>query len=309
MHRSQEAFVVESVGPSLSRVRVGRLTAWAVVVVAVCAVAAADYQHEWLARWDSREAVVPLEGLVLLLLALGCEFVDATIGMGYGTTLTPLLILMGYPVAVIVPCAVLSQLAGNLSAAFCHHQVGNVDFLRDRRARSAALLIGGIGLVVSIGTVLLALRLSPGFLKVGVSVSILGVGVFLLAGSRFNMQYRLRNVAALGAVAGFNKAFSGGGYGPLVCGGQVLAGLDVRAAVGTTAVAEAIVCLATAATYLASGSSVPLGVLVPLTLGSVLSTPVSALALRRMPQALARKLMGAAVVTLGLLALLRAVSA
>jgi hypothetical protein len=184
-----------------------------------------------------------------------------------------------------------------------------VDFLRDSKARNAALVIGGSGFLVAIGTVLLAVRLSPGVLKVAVSVCILGVGLFLLAGSRFKMKFRLRNVAALGAVAGFNKAFSGGGYGPLVCGGQVLAGLDVRAAVGTTALAEAIVCTATAATYLASGSLIPLAVLVPLTVGSVLSTPASAMALRRLPASLARKLMGAAIVTLGALALLRVVSA
>ena len=278
---------------------------WLVVVLAAAGVAAADAQGAWLAGWDGREATVPLESLVLLLLALGCEFVDATIGMGYGTTLTPVLLLMGYPVSVIVPCAVLSQLAGNASAAFFHHQAGNVDFLRDRKARGAALVIGGIGMAVSIGTVLLALRLSPGALKVGVSISIIAVGIFLLVKSPFAAKFRLRNVAALGAVAAFNKALSGGGYGPLVCGGQVLAGLDVRAAVGTTAVAEALVCASTAAMYFAGGAALPVAVLVPLTAGSLLSTPASAMVLRRLPTALARKLMGSAVLLLGLLALLK----
>ena len=278
---------------------------WLAVVVAACLVAAADGRQEWLARWGGRSGAIPYESLVLLSLALGCEFIDATIGMGYGTTLTPVLLLLGYPVGVIVPCAVLSQLSGNISAAFFHHRFGNVDFLRDGKARNAAFVIGGIGLAVAAVTVLLAVRLPPEVLKLGVSMSIIGVGVFLLARSRFKATFRLRNMAVLGAFAAFNKAFSGGGYGPLVCGGQVLAGLEVRAAVGTTAVAEAMVCASTAMAYFVSGAGLAHGVLFPLTAGSLLSTPASAMVLRRIPAPLARKLMGVAVLLLGVLALLK----
>ena len=301
--------MVETAGRIQSRTTSAQLALWLIVVLAACFIAALDYRHGWLEQWDARQAVLPLEGLVLMLLALGCEFVDATIGMGFGTTLTPILLLLGYPVAVIVPCAVLSQLIGNVSAVFFHHQVGNVDLLKDRKARNAGLLIGGIGLVVSVATVLLALRLSPAVLKVGVALSILGVGVLLVVRRQIKTVYRLRNFAALGALAAFNKAFSGGGYGPLVCGGQVLAGLDVRAAVATTAVAEAIVCASAAATYLICGAALPLGVFLPLAVGSVLSTPASAVTLRRLPTAAIQRLMGAAVVLLGLLALVKIVNA
>jgi hypothetical protein len=33
--------------------------------------------------------------VVVPLLALFCEYIDSTLGMGYGTTLTPILMLMG----------------------------------------------------------------------------------------------------------------------------------------------------------------------------------------------------------------------
>ncbi len=251
-------------------------------------------------------AAIPFASLVLLLLALGCEFIDATIGMGYGTTLTPLLLILGYPVSVIVPAAVLSQLFGNIAAAFFHHRAGNVDFLRDRRARNLGLLLGGLGLAMSVAAVVLATRLAPQLVRTAVAAIVLGLGVFLLLGSRFRLRFSWRNMAILGSVAAFNKAFSGGGYGPLVCGGQVINGSSVRAAVGTTALAEAIVCVSTVGAYLVLGNRIPLSVLAPLVAGSLLSAPASAIVLRRLPTDLVRKFMGLAVAALGLLALLKA---
>jgi hypothetical protein len=132
---------------------------------------------------------------------------------------------------------------------------------------------------------------------------VVGIGVFMLVGSRFKVRFRMRNAGILAAVAAFNKAFSGGGYGPLVCGGQVLVGLPVRASVASTAVAEAMVCVAAVVTFYAGGRTIPLFVLLPLVAGSLLSTPASAVTLNRLPQKLVKKLMALAILLLGAYAL------
>lgn len=283
------------------------LLLWVAAILAAFLLATIDGQKGYLSALGGEARALPYASVILLALALICEFVDATVGMGYGTTLTPVLILLGYPVRAIVPCAVLSQLAGNVSAVFFHHHMGNVDFLRDRKARNTALLMGGVGLAVAVGTVLLAVRIRAEFLAPLVTIMILALGVFLLAGSRLTFSFRWRNIVLLALVAAFNKSFTGGGYGPLVAGGQVLAGLAPRSAVATTALAEAVVCLATAGTYLVVGASIPVEVLLPLLAGAVLSTPASALALSHLPQGLVRKFMGLAVLLLGVLALARVV--
>lgn len=285
--------------------RRGYVLAWLAAAAGASLLAAADGWQGWLTGGAEAPGGVPYATLLLMLLALGCEFVDATIGMGYGTTLSPLLVILGYPVRAVVPAAVLSQLAGNLSAAFFHHQVGNVDFLRDRRVRNSALLLGGIGLVVALGTVSLAVRLPTRAVTVAVLLVTLLVGVFMLVSTRLHLAFRWRNIVGLSVVASFSKAFTGGGYGPLVCGGQVLAGLDARAAVAGTALAEAVVCLATAGAYVAAGQGMALDLLIPLTAGSLLSTPLSAVALRRLPPALTRRLMGGGILLLTGAALLR----
>jgi len=241
--------------------------------------------------------------MVLLLLALGCEFMDATIGMGYGTTLTPILIILGYPVAYVVPAALVSQFIANLSAAFFHHKAGNFNFWKDHQTRNTALVMGGIGLVVSIAATQLAVKLPAHVLRSAITLMVLGIGVFMLVGSQLKIRFRMRNVGVLAGVAAFNKAFTGGGYGPLVCGGQVLVGLPIRAAIASTAMAEAIVCLAAVITYLASGRTIPLFLIVPLVIGALLSTPVSAITLRRLPQVLVKRLMALAIIVLGAYAL------
>jgi len=67
-------------------------------------------------------------GIVIVCMAFITEYMDSTLGMGYGTTLTPLLILLGFEPMQIVPSVLLSELITGLFAGFTHHSVGNVDF-------------------------------------------------------------------------------------------------------------------------------------------------------------------------------------
>lgn len=276
---------------------------WLALLTGAVVAALADSYCGWLSSWSNVSAPIARSSLVLLLLALSCEFMDATIGMGYGTTLTPILLILGYPLGLVVPAALLSQLLANLSAAFFHHQTGNFDFWKDHQARNTGLLMGLVGLGVSAATMLFALKLPDRYLRIGITLIVTGIGVFMLIGGRLKFRFRMRNVGILAAVAAFNKAFSGGGYGPLVCGGQVLVGLPVRAAVASTAVAEAIVCVAAVVTFYAGGRTIPLFLLLPLVAGSLLSTPASAVTLNRLPQSLVKKLMALGIVLLGAYAL------
>jgi len=78
----------------------------------------------------------------------------------------------------------------------------------------------------------------------------------------------------LGSIASFNKELSGGGYGPVVTSGQILTGVDARAAIGITSFAEGITCIAAVLTYTLSGKSVDWLLALALAIGVALSTPV-----------------------------------
>ena len=67
-------------------------------------------------------------GLPVALLALVAEFIDSSLGMGYGTALAPILLLLGFPVEDVVPAVLISELATGLLAGLAHHRAGNADF-------------------------------------------------------------------------------------------------------------------------------------------------------------------------------------
>jgi hypothetical protein len=56
----------------------------------------------------------------------------------------------------------------------------------------------------------------------------------------------------VGVLSAFNKGVAGGGFGPVVTGGQILSGQDQRSAVGITTLAEPPICLAGFLAYVVS---------------------------------------------------------
>ena len=67
-------------------------------------------------------------GIGIVVLAFFAEYIDSTLGMGYGTTLTPLLMLLfGFGPLQIVPAVLFSELVTGLLAGFTHHSMGNVE--------------------------------------------------------------------------------------------------------------------------------------------------------------------------------------
>ena len=80
--------------------------------------------------------------IVIFIISFICEYMDSTLGMGYGTTLTPLLLLIGFSPMSVVPAILVSQLLANILASIFHHLEGNVDFKpKDKRLLQLNLLI------------------------------------------------------------------------------------------------------------------------------------------------------------------------
>ncbi|MDD5081165.1 MAG: hypothetical protein PHC58_04125, partial [Candidatus Omnitrophica bacterium] len=59
---------------------------------------------------------------LFIFLAFIFEYMDSTLGMGYGTTLTPVLLIMGYEPLQVVPVVLISELFSGLLAGFLHHR-------------------------------------------------------------------------------------------------------------------------------------------------------------------------------------------
>ena len=278
-----------------------RLRIWAVAVlsiVVVLGIQAAFPDIRWVPGVS--DAIAPTTILLVFLAALCCEFIDSSLGMGYGTTLTPLLLLAGFEPLQIVPCVLLSEAVTGIGAGLMHHRDGNVDFIRDKRARSTAMLLSVLSAVGALAAVAFALQVPRYWLKAIIAVIVLSVGIVTLATFRRQLQYRRSHMIALGAVAAFNKGLSGGGYGPLVTAGQVVSGMSAKHAVAITSLAEAWTCIVGLIAYISLHGSLDWALALPLTVGASLSVPIATLTVRRIHEVTMRCSVGIVTCILGL---------
>lgn len=248
--------------------------------------------------------VTPLIFLLVAALAFMCEAVDSSLGMGYGTTLTPVLLAAGFAPHSVIPAALFSQLLGGVFAGLLHHNYGNVDLRHNTPHSRVMYLLAACGIVGAVIATRLVVHLPPYYIKLYVGLLVLAIGVFVWFSPRLASRLSYGRVIGLGLVAAFNKGMSAGGYGPVVTGGQVLAGVNSKAAVGITAAAEAITCVAALATLYLVGGSLNWSLTLPLCVGAVASVPVAVNVVKHLPHHWVQRAISLGCVVLGTMTLI-----
>jgi len=241
------------------------------------------------------------ETMLLLSVCFACELIDSGLGMGYGTILTPTLLLVGYQPADIVPTILLSELFSGFTASFFHNEINNVDFRRKGKDLKPAFLLAGGSLVGVSAGVLFALNIPDYILKTVIGCIILVSGFFVVLLSRKVLEYRNWKMLTLSGVASFNKAVSGGGYGPLVTSGQILSGVEGKAAVGITSFAEAFTCLIAVTLFLLKGGYISYGIIIPMVAGALMSVPFSVFAINKSNEDHLKIIIGILTMAMGML--------
>lgn len=280
-------------GLKLSRVRVLWIVAVLVLFIAVTLGRGAEFTPKVL-------------GVVLLCFV--CELIDSSLGMGYGTALTPILLAFGYSPLQLVPSVLFSELLSGFASSYFHHDSGNVDFSgRTRDTRVALLLALGsvVGVVIGVS---IAVRVPTEVLKIVIGVIITGAGVVIWVFHARTFAYRTWKMFALASVASCNKALSGGGYGPLMTSGQVLSGIKGKASVGITSFAEGFTCLVGVILFLDKGQRFDYDLLVPMVTGALMSVPLSTEFVRHIDELKLKRLIAAVTVVLGLFTLYKVVA-
>ena len=179
--------------------------------------------------------------LMLLCFAFICEFIDSSLGMGYGTILTPSLLILGFNPLLVVPAVLVSQAIGGLSASLFHQQFENVNFKGGSSDLKMVISISGLGIIATIIAAIFSINLPKFYLKSYIGILVMLMGILILLNKTFTFSWR--KMMTIGLLSAFNKGISGGGFGPVVTGGQILAGRDHKSAIGVTTLAEAPICI------------------------------------------------------------------
>ncbi len=246
--------------------------------------------------------------VAVIALAFICEYIDSSLGMGYGTTLTPLLLLIGFKPLQIVPSLLLSEFITGLLAGFFHHKHRNVNFKKGTLDSKVAGLMSACSVLGALAAVFVAIKLPTFYLKLYIGLIVLAMGATILVTLRHTFTFSWRKLSLLGLIAAFNKGLSGGGYGPIVTGGQIVSGVASKSAVGITSLAEGLTCLVGVSAYFAVTNHTIDWQLAPyLVVGAVLSVPLATLTVRKMKGENLKIVVGVATLALGLFTLARTV--
>ena len=268
---------------------------------------------------------IPLEtGICITAMAFFAEYIDSTLGMGYGTMLTPLLMLLfGFEPLQIVPAVLLSELITGLLAGFTHHSMGNVDLkpktikisriirgLREYGFKESinrglpihlkiTLVIAACSIIGTVASVFVAVNIPKFYLKLYIGLLVLTIGVALIMTMHRTYKFSWKKIVFLGVIASFNKGMSGGGYGPVVTGGQLLSGVAGKNAVGITSAAEGLTCAVGVLTYFLIKGNINWRLAPFLVTGGVLSVPLSALSVKKTTSDWLRAAIGVVTTILG----------
>lgn len=242
---------------------------------------------------------------IVAIVAFISEYLDSGLGMGYGTALAPILIIMGYDPLKVVPAILISQLATDIAACITHHSFKNVDLAPGSKDFKVAALLGLISAVGVIVSVLIAVKIPKFFLSLYIGILVVSMGILVFVTANRPIKFSMRRLAGISLLASFNKGISGGGYGPLVMGGQMLSGINVKNAVGITAFAEAITCLIGFITYMISGKVFDWKLILLLMASATIAVPIAGLTVKKAPSISLKRYVGILMIVLGAFTLLK----
>lgn len=259
--------------------------------------------------------------ILIVVIAFIAEFIDSSMGMMYGTILSPLLIIMGFDPLVVVPSILLSQAAGGFTASMFHHKFSNANFrpktfnptriinkikeigiiksfiLGFTKDTKIVFIISALGIIATIFSAIIAVSIPKNILTKYIGILVIAMGIVLLSRAKFNFTWK--KMLGIGLLSSFNKGLSGGGFGPVVTAGQVISGNDPKAAIASTTLAEAPICVTAFITYYLAKGFTEWNFLLAMMLGSIAAAPLGAMLTSKIDSTKFKPILGILSLVLG----------
>ncbi len=237
----------------------------------------------------------------ILLAGFAAQFIDGTLGMGYGVSSTSLLVAVGLAPAIASASVHTAEIVTTLVSGIAHHQLGNV-----KRELVLPLAIPGV-----MGGVLGAYFLSS---VPGKAIKPWVAGLLLVMGGLIVYRFLARKewvgagkrlsrprITILGLVAGFLDAMGGGGWGPVATPSLILAeDNQPHEVVGSVNLVEFFVTMAETITFaLTIGlEAFRWDIVVAMLVGGVIAAPIAAWVCKKLPHRVMGILIGILLILL-----------
>lgn len=218
--------------------------------------------------------------LIIVFALVGgiAQFVDGSLGMGFGITSATLLTLLGYSAVAASAGTHAAKIGTTLVSGLAHWREGNVDW----RVLLAMAVPGSVGAFT--GAVILT-NVSLDGARIWMALILLVLGVSIIMRFAFGrtlipqVKARTRHLWPVGLFGGFVDATGGGGWGPVATPSLLtLTKHEPRKVVGTVNAAEFAVAVCASMGFLvgAKESQIPWAAVAGLIFGGLLVAPFAA---------------------------------
>lgn len=224
--------------------------------------------------------------IIYILIGFFAQLVDGSLGMGYKSTSTAVLLSTGVPPVAASASVHTAGIFTSAVGGVAHWKMGNFN----RELFLALVIPGMIGAVIGVSVLT---SIPTGIIKPAVAIYQLLLGLLLLSraiwGSGLDLSFVRKEM--VGLVGGFFDAVGGGGWGAIVNGTMIAKGTrKPRRVIGSANIAEWFVTVVQVAVFLLMFHDFQWTPVLGLIIGGVPAAPIAALITRRLP---VQKLMGA----------------
>jgi uncharacterized membrane protein YfcA len=223
--------------------------------------------------------------IIFAIVGGAAQFVDGSLGMGFGVTSATLLTLLGYSAVAASAGTHAAKMGTTLVSGLAHWREGNVMW-------RPLLVLAVPGMVGAFTGAVILTNVSLDGARVWMAGILLVLGFSIILRFAFGktliprMQVRSRNLWPIGLFGGFVDATGGGGWGPVATPSMMtVTKHEPKKVVGTVNAAEFAVAVAASTGFLvgAKESQVPWGAVTGLIIGGLIVAPFAARFAGRVP--------------------------
>jgi uncharacterized protein len=217
---------------------------------------------------------------IMTLAGFLAQFVDGSMGLGYGTISTTFLLAYGVSPAIVSSRVHSARVFSSGVSGYSHHRFGNIN----KKLFRTIVIPGVIGAILGATLAYFGKEYSN-YVRVPLSVYTIYLGYYILrkAFTRRKAGDKVRRAGWLASVGGFMDAFAGGGWGTLVTSTLISKRRNPRYVIGSVCLAEFFVVLASAITFFILLHSIPLIEIAGLIAGGIIAAPIAARLAGKLP--------------------------
>lgn len=240
--------------------------------------------------------------LIMLFTGFFAQMVDGSLGMGYGTISTTVLLAYGVNPAIVSSRVHSARVFSSGVSGFSHHRFGNTN----KKLFSALLIPGVVGAVVGAAAAFYGQQYSA-YVRIPLSLYTIYLGYFILkkAFKKKVQGDKITKAGSLAGIGGFMDAFAGGGWGTLVTSTLIAKRKHPRYVIGSVCLAEFFVVLASSITFFILLKNIPITDIAGLILGGVLAAPIASTLVGKLPIKLMFICVGSLVIITSIITLIR----